>query len=322
MSSPRIPKGRSTANAGPTQFALRFVSGRYTGSEYLLPPESDIVAGRGSQLDLVLAEDKVSRQHAKFSTRGGVLTVADLGSTNGTFVNGTRVSEARLNQGDRVLIGTSLMRVIGAADSSPELASATLAQMRSRMEEVARAAPRTLTVIRGDLEEVPLPDMMQMFANLKKTGVLRIRSERKARLFLRQGRLYQALVEGLKLHPRKAALRVLFWERGRFEFEPGPAPRFDFELEEPNDALIQAAAREAEGLKGILPSLPASGTRLRLAQPLTAPLSSLSPGELDVLQAVHNRGEWRLAMDECPLSDFEVATHVKSLLSRGYLSPP
>ncbi len=319
MSVPRQPRAGSTTEAGPSQYALRFVSGRYTGSEYLLPRDSEIVAGRGADLDLVLAEDKVSRRHAKFSTRGGGLSVADLGSTNGTFVNGARVREAKLKTGDRVLMGTSLMRVIGAADSSPELAFATLADMRSRMEEVARAAPRTLTVIRGDLEEVPLPDMMQMFANLKKTGLLRIQSERKGRLFLRQGRLYQAVVEGLKLQPRKAAFRILAWQNGQFEFEPGPAPRFEVELDLPSETLIREALREAEELKRISPSLPGPGQRLRLADPLEPLLRALSPQELDVLQAVHNLGDVGRALDECQLTDSEVASHMQSLLARGYL---
>lgn len=229
------------------------------------------------------------------------------------------MSEARLKKGDRVLIGTSIMRVIGAGGSSPELASATLAEMRSRMEEVARSAPRTLTVIRGDLEEVPLPDMLQMFANLKKTGVLRIKSERKARLFLRQERLYHALVEGLKLHPRKAVSRILFWQQGEFEFEPGRAPRFDVELDVPSEALIREATRQAEELKRLGPSLPARETRLRLAEPLEAPLRALSPEELDVLQAIHNRGEVGQVLDECQSTDFEIATHLQSLLARGYV---
>src|SRR5262245_40262911 len=99
-------------------FALRFISGKYQGGEFPLLPDREIVIGRASDLDMVLVEDMVSRKHAKITTNGGQVFIQDLGSTNGTFVNGEKVKKTRLKEGDRVLIGTSILKVL-LKDESP-----------------------------------------------------------------------------------------------------------------------------------------------------------------------------------------------------------
>ena len=66
--------------------------------------------GRGAECELVLRDSKVSRRHARLVGRDGVLVLTDLGSTNGTMVNGRRVSEMALGAGDRIELGeTSLV---------------------------------------------------------------------------------------------------------------------------------------------------------------------------------------------------------------------
>jgi adenylate cyclase len=61
--------------------------------------------GRLAQSDLPLRDATVSRRHAELVTDGTAVTVRDLGSTNGTFVNGHRVSEAVAKEGDAVAFG-------------------------------------------------------------------------------------------------------------------------------------------------------------------------------------------------------------------------
>ena len=76
-------------------FALKFISGKYQGGEFPLKTEKQIVIGRSSELDMVLVEDMVSRKHAKITVQPGRITIEDLGSTNGTFVNGEKVKQAQ-----------------------------------------------------------------------------------------------------------------------------------------------------------------------------------------------------------------------------------
>src|SRR5262249_25064877 len=66
--------------------------------------------GRAPECELVLKDTRVSRRHARLHGRNGVLVLTDLGSTNGTRVNGHRVTELVLGAGDRIEIGdTSLL---------------------------------------------------------------------------------------------------------------------------------------------------------------------------------------------------------------------
>jgi len=67
--------------------------------------------GRGPDCDLVLADARVSRLHARIAPRGGRLVLADLGSTNGTAVNGAPVREIVLGPGDRIVLGATVLLV-------------------------------------------------------------------------------------------------------------------------------------------------------------------------------------------------------------------
>jgi hypothetical protein len=67
--------------------------------------------GRAADNDLVLADGRVSRRHARIAPRGGHLVLSDLGSTNGTTVNGEPVREIVLGPGDRIGLGATVIVV-------------------------------------------------------------------------------------------------------------------------------------------------------------------------------------------------------------------
>jgi hypothetical protein len=69
-----------------------------------LGPEP-LAIGRDPQNDIVLDDRRVSRKHAEVRLRLGRYTLYDLQSTNGTYVNGRRVAEIVLSDGDRIAIG-------------------------------------------------------------------------------------------------------------------------------------------------------------------------------------------------------------------------
>jgi len=73
-----------------------------------------IVIGRGKDSDVVLLEADVSRQHARLQRGAQGWTVVDLGTTNGTFVNGKRLPAQEpylLRTGDRITVGSSVLAV-------------------------------------------------------------------------------------------------------------------------------------------------------------------------------------------------------------------
>jgi hypothetical protein len=70
-----------------------------------------LAIGRSRDSGLVLADTKVSRHHGRLQARRGTLVYTDLGSTNGSRVNGIRVDEIALGLGDRLLLGDTVLVV-------------------------------------------------------------------------------------------------------------------------------------------------------------------------------------------------------------------
>jgi EAL domain-containing protein (putative c-di-GMP-specific phosphodiesterase class I) len=72
--------------------------------ERVLLEKFPFIMGRGETADLRVPSTRVSREHAVITKQGRTYTLRDLGSTNGTFINGKRTTEATLNDGDVVLL--------------------------------------------------------------------------------------------------------------------------------------------------------------------------------------------------------------------------
>jgi hypothetical protein len=77
--------------------------------EKTLPIERRIRIGRQSDNDLVVADPGISRHHAEVINESGTCTLRDLGSTNGTYVNGAVVHEHALRDGDRISLGSTVV---------------------------------------------------------------------------------------------------------------------------------------------------------------------------------------------------------------------
>jgi hypothetical protein len=97
------------------QFRFVMRSGPALGKVYTLEAP-DISIGRDNTNMVVINDGEVSRRHARVELRGSAYVIQDLGSTNGTFVNGTRVSGTQvLNPGDMVSLGEGIVLVYEAA---------------------------------------------------------------------------------------------------------------------------------------------------------------------------------------------------------------
>ena len=72
---------------------------------------SPLTIGRATDNAVVVADGRASRHHARIQARRGALVLTDLGSTNGTRVNGVPVTEVVLGQGDRIEIGRTVLLV-------------------------------------------------------------------------------------------------------------------------------------------------------------------------------------------------------------------
>lgn len=93
-----------------TGAALVVVEKDGTDGERITITDPPVVIGRMSTSDVVLADPNVSRRHAELRREDGRWVLVDLGSTNGTVVNGKLAREHDLTDGDRLSFGTSELR--------------------------------------------------------------------------------------------------------------------------------------------------------------------------------------------------------------------
>ncbi|HHN46295.1 MAG TPA: FHA domain-containing protein [Planctomycetes bacterium] len=101
---------------------LKMITGPSIDQEYPLPEQGTVVLGRRSSCDVQVVDPKASRVHAEISAAGGFLYVRDMGSRNGTLLNGRRIDPDTLEvleAGDRIAIGDITFEVFD--DSAEEI---------------------------------------------------------------------------------------------------------------------------------------------------------------------------------------------------------
>ena len=107
------PSRRSTGRRAKPGDSIVVVEPRdQKGQRY--PLEDEITLGRAAGCTVTLTDNYASQLHARLYRREGALHVEDLGSTNGTYVNGRKVTTPMpLERGDRVKIGATVFEVAG-----------------------------------------------------------------------------------------------------------------------------------------------------------------------------------------------------------------
>ncbi len=108
-----VALGAQSQNAAPRENGPIFKMTDISSGEVFSAPVADsITVGRRSDSDIVLKDGQVSGHHMRITRSGAGFRAADLGSTNGTIVNGTQISqETEINRGDLILLGTKEYRV-------------------------------------------------------------------------------------------------------------------------------------------------------------------------------------------------------------------
>ncbi len=103
----------------PGQYQLTMRSGPNPGTVYALEGEQ-LSIGRDSSNEIPVNDAEVSRRHARLTFQGGKFVLDDMGSTNGTFVNGQRLTGPRvLKSGEVISLGEQIVFVYEAVDSDP-----------------------------------------------------------------------------------------------------------------------------------------------------------------------------------------------------------
>jgi pSer/pThr/pTyr-binding forkhead associated (FHA) protein len=98
---------------------LEVQAGPNSGASYAIPKQ--LVLGRSRSADLVLADEAVSREHASVRPDGVTVVIEDLGSANGTWVNGEQIdSPCRVEEGDLIQVGDTTLALLTEDDEVDE----------------------------------------------------------------------------------------------------------------------------------------------------------------------------------------------------------
>lgn len=142
------------------QWQIKAMTGTTSGKMYMI--DGTKVIGRDPGCDIVVTGAHVSRRHAELSLRSGQLWVKDLGSSNGSFVNGKRNDEGVLKNGDEVKFDAMTFKVVGPAGSSSgeSFDEADMTQFRPAVASKSVApppAPAPVVAPRPVLAPIPAP---------------------------------------------------------------------------------------------------------------------------------------------------------------------
>jgi hypothetical protein len=227
-----------------------------TASMLFLPPRppvtlearGSIIIGRSRTCDLDLPGAVASRRHAEILGTGKGFRIRDLGSTNGTFVNGERVEQVELSPGDRIQIGGCTITFCrfeasvegrSAADEEKTLIFERPVPSEDDVSERGEA-------FCGALAEIPPYAVLQILEMGRQTGLLAIDSAAgPGRLWLRDGAPIHA--ETKNQSGFDAAMTLVGATSGRFAFTPqldSPDPTIDATI---TDLLLESSLLIDEG---------------------------------------------------------------------------
>jgi len=113
----QLPLGQAAKSGGPLWLKLSVVRGPTAGRTIEVGGR-EIVFGR-TLGDVQIADPEISRRHLAFLSVAGRCMVRDLGSSNGTFVDGVRVGEASVVAGQEVTLGETVLRLLDVRDAGP-----------------------------------------------------------------------------------------------------------------------------------------------------------------------------------------------------------
>ena len=183
----------------------------FNGKLFPVPAEEEFVLGRDAVCHLVITDSRVSRRHARVTVINGRYVIRDLGSMNGTFVNGERLRDsAVLLPGDEVLVPPhKMLFVLSDAEEQPS----------QRVPGKPVAAPKSHFA--GILRALRLTDLIQLLNATMQSGMLTIHDGRnnEGHIRLNQGEIDTS--EFMDKKGDEAVFAMLALKEGEFEFAQG-----------------------------------------------------------------------------------------------------
>ena len=173
----------------------------------------------------------------------------------------------------------------------------------------------------GTIDEVPLPDLLQLFGSSRKTGMLVVKTDTDTgKVYLERGSIvYAAINESDVLGVEKALHRILAWRHGSFYMEPLERIDIPVRVELSTEAALMEGMRILDEINRF--ELPLMRSSLSVPKPLRGKLRELSAEQLDVLQAAMAQSQLEAVFNNCPLEDIDIAAALSVLLSAASSKP-
>jgi CheY-like chemotaxis protein len=217
----------------------------------------------------------------------------------------------RSDLGDRVL----------PAPVDPEVvAGCVQASLAGRSPASASAPASEPGGVEGELSQLALADLLQLFQVSRRTGVVSLAQDlgrgrrREGRVLLRDGQVVGASVGAIR--GEKALYRMLAWDRGSFGFEPGGVDE-EAEIRTPTRALLREGLRQLREWEQLAVELPPLGARAGLRIPRSALPSVIHPLTQEVLLALEHGSRVGDVVDRCAFPDYQVLRTLHTLVERG-----
>ncbi len=190
-----------------------------------------------------------------------------------------------------------------------------------RVEE-ACSAPRveakpsrsSETGVEGNLSDVSLTDLVQIFALNRRTGILAVTHSEEGKVFFRDGGVVSCQVG--EVRGEKAFFRLLQWKEGAFRYTPTPVT-VSRDISRSPDALLMEGLRQLDEWEALRGKLPRPDQRLALAKdPDTLP-RDLRPVTQEVLLLLEFYDRMDDLVNKCSYSDYEIVKTVVGLIQKG-----
>jgi pSer/pThr/pTyr-binding forkhead associated (FHA) protein len=217
-----------------------------------LKPDTTYHIGRGGGNEFYLPDYHASRVHAQITWNGEAYVLKDLGSSNGTFVNGEKITERVLAQGDEIQIGSHVLTL--RAEEGEKLKEEYERQSKEVQEWQTVLHQPAEGGLSGTIEDVELSQIVQVLESGHKTGRLYITTTgASGSVYFKSGRIvaadYAHEARGLALRDHDAVYELLVTAKGVFEFLVEPVETEARITESPTALLMEAYRRADENAR-------------------------------------------------------------------------
>ena len=174
--------------------------------------------------------------------------------------------------------------------------------------------------VEGQLAQLPLADLLQLFHVSRKTGTIEVvrglgRSRRQVgRVVLRAGDVVDASVG--PVCGKKALFRLLAWDRGSFAFKSEPAVG-EVTIQMPTRALLREGMRQIREWERMAVDLPPLSAGVTLKIPRSALPNVIHPLTQEVLMVLDLCSQVQEVVDQCTYPDYQVLRTLHTLIQRG-----